>query len=251
VDPGHVVQKVRDLVLIRGTGGQVAVVACDSAGGIGPKDLDVVRVPGYVLGRFTSRVALMEVLASGAVPAVLVSTLCAEPDPVGLDVTRGIIDELQASGLQDRVTITGSAEKNIATRQTGLGITVIGFAGSDELRLGASARDDEVLCVGVPKVGTEVRLEDTELADTASLTRLLGVIGVHEVVPAGSRGILHEAGELARHSGLSFRAAASPAVDVRKSAGPATCLVVSAVPGLRVALASMLSKPVFHVGWLR
>ena len=53
----------------------VMVVGCDAAGGIGPKPLDKVKVSGYTLGRFTARVALMEVLAVGASPICLVNTL--------------------------------------------------------------------------------------------------------------------------------------------------------------------------------
>ncbi|HHY18163.1 MAG TPA: alpha-ribazole-5-phosphate synthase, partial [Firmicutes bacterium] len=54
--------KYRDLTLVSLTEDCVLVIACDSAGGIGPKELDSVKVPGYVLGRFTARVALMELL---------------------------------------------------------------------------------------------------------------------------------------------------------------------------------------------
>ena len=251
------VQRVRDLVVVWlsendvNSENDVIVVGCDSAGGIGPKERDVVRVPAYVLGRFTSRVALMEVLASGATPSVLVSTLCVEPEPAGVEITRGIMDELSAAGLGEEVTVTGSSEKNIPTCQTGLGITVIGFASGADLRLGSSRRHDELFCVGVPKVGAEVSLSDPEIADIATLRSLLAAGGVHEVVPAGSRGILHEAQEIAVLAGLSLELRDSPGVSLRKSAGPATCLIVSAGPGSCSVLVSALAKPVFHLGWLR
>ncbi len=59
--------KYRDLTLVTLDEGRVLVVACDSAGGIGPKELDSVKVPGYVLGRFTARVALIRCWPPGAI----------------------------------------------------------------------------------------------------------------------------------------------------------------------------------------
>ena len=159
------VEKVRDLTLLRLPGDLVLVIACDSAGGIGPKERDVVKVPGYVLGRFTARVALMEVLASGALPAVVVSTLSVEPEPVGREIMAGVEEEARESGLDPRRAVTGSSEKNTPTCQTGLGITAIGMAREDELRFGRSVRGDAVMCVGVPKVGDQVRLGDPDIAD--------------------------------------------------------------------------------------
>lgn len=243
-------RRVRDLLILQ-VGGPLLVIGCDSCGGVGPKERDVVRVPSYIVGRFTSRVALMEVMASGASPVCLVDTLCCEPDPAGAEVLRGIEDELAAAGLAGRVEVTGSSEKNIPVVQTGVGVTVIGVAAGGGLRLGTSERGDEVVCAGASKVGSEISLDDREIADIPALSRLMGAREAHEVVPAGSRGILHEARELAASSGLSFVAVEPPPVDLLKSAGPATCLVATVEPGASKRLADALNKPVFHVGWLR
>lgn len=245
------VQRVRDLLVIHGMGDKLTVVGCDSCGGIGPKELDTVNVPAYFTGRFTSRVALMEVIASGAAPVALVSNLCCEPDPTGNEVTRGMMDELAESGLLSKVTVTGSSEKNVQCLQTGLGITVIGFATRDAVRFGRSVKDDEIVCVGLPKVGQEVRLDDPEIADIPTLRRVLDMEGVHEVVPCGSRGVLHEVEEIAAACGLEAELREQTYLDLRKSAGPATCLVASVEPGLSSCLDVMLQRPVFHVGWLR
>lgn len=235
MESGSRAQRVRDLLIIRAAGGAggfsgpgdiggvagagstLVVIGCDSCGGIGPKDLDVVRVPAYIVGRFTSRVAVMEVLASGAKPVALVSTLCCEPDPTGVEVDRGIADELAEAGLDGDVTVTGSTEKNVAVAQTGLGVTVIGFAARESLRFGRSIRGDEIVCVGVPKVGHEVRLDDPEIADIPALRRLLGLDSIHEVIPAGSRGVLHEAQELAVSGGLALELRERPGLEDRKS----------------------------------
>ncbi len=244
-------RKIRDVLILPISAGKTLVIGCDSSGGIGPKQRDAVRVPAYVVGRFTSRVALMEVMTSGAIPAALVDTLCAEPDPVGIEVGRGIADELAEVGLTGLVEVTGSSEKNVPTEQTGVGITVIGVVRPSDLRYGRSTPGDEVICIGIPKVGWEVRLDDPDITDLPLLKRLLALPGVHEVAPGGSRGIIHEARELAALGRFEVEIGESPGVDLCKSAGPATCLVASVEPGVSNVIASTLAKPVFHVGWLR
>ncbi len=244
-------QKIRDLLVISGPGDTVMVIGCDACGGVGPKELDAVNVPAYITGRFTSRVALMEVLASGAAPVALVSNLCCEPDPTGIEITRGLTDELTESGLLDDVAITGSSEKNIPCSQTALGVTVIGLARRGDLRFGRSSKGDEIVCIGFPKVGSEVRLGDPDIADVTLLKRVLELEGVHEVVPCGSRGVLHEVSEIAAATGLEVQLCEQACIDVRKTAGPGTCLVASVESSLSSRLDALLRKPVVQVGWLR
>ena len=85
------VRKVRDLLLLELTPEMEMVIACDSDGGIGPKEKDLVQVPGEVLGHFAARVPLMEILASGAVPALVVNTLAVEMEPTGSTIISGMI----------------------------------------------------------------------------------------------------------------------------------------------------------------
>ncbi|NPV53968.1 MAG: hypothetical protein HPY71_10645 [Firmicutes bacterium] len=235
------VEKCRDVTIIKMRDGSTLVIACDSLGGIGPKAGDAVKVPGYVVGRFTARVPLMEVMATGATPVLLVDTLSVEMDPLGLEILRGIRDEVAAAGLEGALEITGSTEENIATVQTALGVTVIGSApNAGELRIGTSKPRDVVVCIGMPKVGCEVRLGDPELADPGLIRQLLQLDYIHDILPVGSRGIEYEANVMAGTAGLGFRLlgrllgrAPAPAmghpqpIDLKKSAGPATCLLVS------------------------
>ncbi len=244
-------ERVRDLLIYPVAPDRAIVVGCDALGAIGAKERDMVHVPAYIVGRYTARVALMEVMASGAVPAILVNTLCAEPDPTGFEVSRGISDELAEAGLSGQVAITGSSEKNMPTEQTGLGITVIGLASPGELRFGRSARGDHVVCVGIPKVGTEVHFGDPETVDISTVGLLLGLDGVREIVPAGSMGVLHEAKELAVFAGLRLEQTEGCGVDPLKTAGPATCLVASVEPSASATLGEALRKPVFQLGILR
>ncbi|HEX3015590.1 MAG TPA: AIR synthase related protein [Desulfobacteria bacterium] len=127
--------RYRDLTIIDVAEGKNIVIACDSSGAIGPKQNDIIKVPGYILGRFSARVALMEVLAAGAWPVCVVNTLCVEPSPAGEEISQGVADEIRVLGIDPSQVLTGSTEKNIPTTQSGIGITVVGVAHSPELRI--------------------------------------------------------------------------------------------------------------------
>lgn len=77
-------------------------------------------------------------------------------------------------------------------------------------------------------MGAEVTLEDPLLADGALVRELLACPGVHNVIPVGSRGMRGEAEHFAGALGLAVHWEKDLPVDITKSAGPATCLLVSA-----------------------
>jgi len=228
------------------------VVGCDSSGGIGPKPLDRVKVDGYTLGRFTARVALMEVLSTGAKPICLVNTLCVEPKPTGFKIVQGIRDEARRAGLNSDSAFTGSSEKNIPVRQTGLGVTVIGIAARRKLKIGSSRRTDIVVSLGIPLVGRDVLLgeEKGQLADTRDVLKLLNLRFVHEVIPTGSKGILHEAQTIAEESHLRLEIVDRVDLDLWKSAGPATVILATLPEPKLPKLRRKTRKPINIIGRL-
>ncbi|HHW03964.1 MAG TPA: alpha-ribazole kinase [Thermoanaerobacterales bacterium] len=234
----------RDVGLIKLAGDLCMVVACDSAGGIGEKQLDAVKVPSYVLGRFTLRVALMEVLSVGADPCAVTAAICSEPSPTGEGVISGIKDELKSVKMDLPIVI--STEKNIPTCQTGLGVTVIGTVHEKSLRMNNTQKGDRIYCIGIPKVGNEVRLEDPEIADSMLVKELLNQPLIHDIIPVGSGGIKREAEVLASHLGLSVKWRDDLAVDIMKSGGPNTCVIATGPEELHLSCA----KPVSLVGML-
>lgn len=216
------------------------LVACDASGGIGSKAMDRVQVPGYVLGRFTARVALMEVMAGGGRPVALVNTCCVEPEPTGREIMRGVLDEAALAGLGPNA-VTGSFEKNVATVQTGLGVTALALSAGP---FRSAAAGDLVVAVGRPKVGQEVSLDDPEIVDLPTVARLAHDPAVHEVLPVGSRGIAAETRDLAITAGLSLELLApEPGWDLQKSAGPGTCCLVAVEPSALLGLALTLAQP--------
>jgi selenophosphate synthetase-related protein len=246
--PG-LIKTARDVRLLR-LGKEIVVVSCDSCGGIGPKPLDRVRVSAYTVGRFTARVALMEALSVGAEPLCLANTLAVEPIPTGIQIIKGIRDEVKHARLDSQIVMTYSTEKNIRVRQTGLGVTVLGAATSKSLRVGRCMSGDAIVAIGLPHVGKEVvpAEKKRKIADTRDVRILMSSHLVNEIIPVGSQGILHEAQIIAEDSNLQFTIRPHLDVDMRKSAGPATA-ILCACPDLRVrALSALVEKPVHIVG---
>jgi hypothetical protein len=202
------------------------VLACDSCGGIGNKAGDVMKLAPYFVGKFTIRVALLEVMASGARPIIISDGLCCEMAPTGEDILRGIADEINICGLKD-VMLTGSTEENFPTSMTGVGLSVLGLAEESELRFGNGRSGDIAVLAGMPAMGPEVDLSDNSCYE--NLARLLACRDVIEIVPVGSKGILYEANLLARLHALSFEPA-SCGVNLSASAGPATCVIAMCRP---------------------
>jgi hypothetical protein len=246
------VRKIRDLSLAPLLPGLSLVVACDSDGGIGPKEHDHVKVTAYHIGRFGTRVPLMEFLSAGAEPLLVVDTLSVEMDPTGREIIQGVADEAAAAGLDPSSMITGSTEDNVPTTATGIGVTVIGLARDADLRPGRARAGDLVVCVGTPKSGPEdiITLEDGDIMDLPSIRVLTGLSYVGDILPVGSHGVGYEANEMARLAGLTFVPDPDPRIRLTKSGGPGTCALVSLAPEHRNSLLADAPRPCYLVGRL-
>ena len=168
----------RDILLFQLPNRQVLVIGCDSAGGIGPKLLDKLKVSGYILGKFTARAALMEVLAVGASPLCVVDALGVEPYPLGKEILEGIREEAKLAGLDPELAVTGSTEKNIVVEQTGIGVTVIGTCQKDQLKIGTSQPDDIVVSHRLTqrrRPSAYRRETESQIAETTDLLKLLNL----------------------------------------------------------------------------
>lgn len=247
-----VIKTRRDVRLFRLDRRRIMVVSSDSAGGIGPKPLDRVRVNGHTVGRFTARVALMEALSVGADPICLANTLTVEPRPTGVQIIRGIRDELRYAGLDSRIVMTQSTEKNVSVSQTGVGVTVVGMATARSLKVGRCRLGDAIIAIGLPHVGGEVLRGEKKrkIADTRDVCNLLSLPFVHEIIPVGSQGILHEAHTIAQDSNLRFTLGRCLKLDVRKSAGPATVALCACRRSYLRELSRSIEKPVNLTGTL-
>lgn len=242
-----VVRRLRD-VLYWIDGDSAYVLASDSNAGIGERPDDALRQPPTETGYSAAKVALMEVLATGATPFVLTNALGGPRDEYGEQVIAGIqmaIDEVDAD-----VVLTGSDETNVPTRQTAVGVTVVGRALVASLRLGRARTGDVVVCVGAPKDGLVVPYAegDRDVANLRDLQNVAGLASVSEILPVGSRGVAYEAALLARGAGGSVRLAAATSIDPTASAGSSTCFLVSLHPDRVGDVAAVVRPPVVVVG---
>ena len=219
------IRKVRDLTLVSLGNGQELVIACDSCGGIGLKPGDTLQVAPAVTGKFTARVVILEVMCTGAKVICLTNAVCNEMEPTGRELLTGVNEELKAAGI-DSIALTGSTEENFPTVSTAVGITAIGIVDHTTIRVNTCKKDAWVIAVGMPKVGQEVLTG--ELPGYGLIRELLECPGVYEIVPVGSKGILYEARELARNNQLSLTLNQKINVDIAKSAGPCTTMLVAA-----------------------
>lgn len=222
------------------------VVACDSCGAVGDKDLDILKVPPQLVGRLTARVSLMEVLCTGALPRIMTVAVSSESDPTGNGILQGVRAELESAGFKD-LPLAISTEKNFIPRQTGLGIGLTGTCREQDLRIAGSKSGDLVYCLGLPKVGEEVAATpDAQSLQTIHIRNLPAHPGIHDIVPVGSRGILAEADQLAHHTRNRFLPDVPSLIDLNKSAGPATCAIFTCAPGVSPGI--LFQLPLTRVG---
>lgn len=236
----------RDLSIIQ-LPDSLLITACDSSGGVGEKPGDELCVPAKYVARFASRVCLFELLSCGAQIIGLSNTIACEMEPTGQALIQGINEELACAGIKD-LLINGSTEENFKTTMTGFGIFVTGLATS--LRITPSWPDDLIICIGKPKYGAALVLEDDpEIASYDDLDQLIKNPAVKEIVPCGSKGILSEAKHLAAIHKLTFKEKPND-LNLLASSGPATTVIASIKPSILADLQALLPNKLTVVGYL-
>ena len=239
-----------DVCILKVPTGHAIVVGSTSSGAVGPKSMDEVKVEGRVLGKFLARVALMDVAATGAYPLLLSVTLGVEKEPTGREILEGIRREAAVLGLEPNQVLMENTEENFETVQTGAGLTVVGFANEEELRLGKTRPGDLLVAVGKPKVGDEVIPAEAkgEIADLKNVMMLSQKKFIHDIVPVGTFGIAYEARMMAYAVGRQLKLKEETIIDLEKSAGPATVVLVTLDSEKLEDLTLLLRKPTTIVG---
>jgi selenophosphate synthetase-related protein len=239
-----------DVSILKVPTGHAIVAGSTSSGAVGPKIMDKVKVDGRVLGKFLARVALMDVIATGAFPLLLSVTLGVEKEPTGNEILEGIRREARSLGLDPNQVLMENTEDNFETVQTGAGLTVVGFANEDELRIGKTSPGDIIVAVGKPKVGDEVILAEAkgEIADLKNVTQLSQKKYVHDIAAVGTFGIADEARMMAFGVGRQLKLVEVQGLDLNKSAGPATVVLATVDRERLEDLMSLISKPINVVG---
>ncbi|MBM7557135.1 AIR synthase related protein [Halanaerobacter jeridensis] len=237
----------RDISIISLNTDQFLVIACDSLGGIGQKSQDEIKVTNKLVGKLTTRVALLEVLASGANPITVINTLSVELNPTGEEIITGIKEELKKLDMSN--LLNGSSEENIATVQTGVGITVIGRVDRNRIKLFSSKPNDLVVSIGIPKVGKEVLESQDEIVDLDLILKLLEVDYINEIIPVGSKGMLYEANLIADSNQLNLHLLDTN-LNLEQSAGPATVILLTLEERNLNRLKKIVNQPLNVIGRL-
>lgn len=218
------VRTVRDLLVIDEPGS--IVLACDSVGGIGPKEHDSFPAAAWTTAHFATRVPLLEVICAGAQPLAVINALCIAADETG----REMIDAVRALAAEAGVpahAVSGSTEDNVHTTATGIGVTVLGqLTAATERR---SRADDVVLCAGLPRSAPQHTLHPGH-PDVVPIREVQAAVATglaHDALPVGSKGLIWEVQQLAETSDLAVRWDPDSPVDAHASAGPSSCVLLS------------------------
>lgn len=209
-------------VLLTPNDNTVLVTAVDSCGGIGMLTQDILKTSPQIVGSYTARVSLMEVLCTGAKP--LFATLAVSNAP---DYAQQILQGVQ-SVIGSELPCAISTEKNMSTCMTGVGISITGSCKKNDLKLGLATHGDLLYCLGTPLVGAETLAPDAMMISAQMIEALLRNQYVHTLIPVGSHGVLSEAQLLAKESALTASMHEHCSLDLIKSAGPSSCAVFAA-----------------------
>lgn len=244
------IKRIRDLSLLHLYKDIFLVCACDSNASNGEKPNDIHPNSYEETAVSVLKVPLMEVLASGAFPFLIVDNLCVEMKPSGEKIINAMKAELERCGLLDRVAFTGSTEDNMETFQTGIGVTVAGLLDQRESRLGKTQDGDVVACIGIPQSGITIRYseKDESICDLKTMMEIRECEFIHEILPIGSKGAEYEAGQLADTAGLAFEKETDCAIDLKESGGSSTAVLASLREDDVEKLKELINKPINIIG---
>ncbi|HNZ82926.1 MAG TPA: selenophosphate synthase [Sedimentibacter sp.] len=240
------IRQIRDITIIDYDHKSYLGIACDSCGGIGYKEHDLVKASPQLTAYHTGKVVLAELMSMGFTPFILADGLAVEMNNTGRQLIEGFNEVL--SKLSFNVHLTGSTEENIKTVQTSMGVTCIGFCSKDKLKFKKTKTGDICLLVGLPMVGNEVLQNPDKILDIDDFEKLYLCDYINEMLPIGSRGIECELNDLLKDNKLKFEYESSISIDLKKSGGPSTsCLVTLRMENLGI-IKGIIKKPINVIG---
>lgn len=220
------ISKFRDLSIIN-LGDKNLVVANDSSGSIGSKENDALKVDPEVVGFHAAQVALMEIIAYGAKPTLVINNLCVEMNPTGKRIIDGVVEAMETINMDTEQCLNGSTEENFVSTMTGIGITVLGVTDELQIPINKSTKRDLIVVLGLPLVGQEIiDAGENEVMNAALLGKVRALPYIKEILPVGSTGIRNELKNIERDAksrALIFKTD----LDLEKSSGPSTSVLVS------------------------
>ncbi len=219
------IRQVRDLTVIDFDGNRYLGIACDSCGGIGLKEHDVVKASPQLTAYQTGKVVLAELMSMGFTPMILADGLAVEMNDTGKQLIEGFNDVLSKLRTT-KVHLTGSTEENIRTVQTSMGVTGIGICDKNKLKYKKTSKGDICVLLGLPLVGNDVVNNPDKILDIDDFEQLYLCDHIKEMLPVGSRGTAAELDDLCMYNGFRFSFNDTISADLKTSGGPScSCLV--------------------------
>ncbi|WP_068677275.1 hypothetical protein [Oceanobacillus sp. Castelsardo] len=213
---------MRDALLIPFNEQEELVITTDNSGAIGLKEEDAVQVPYEIVSYYSFRVAVVETLASGAMPvSVVLQNFCG--NGAWENLITGIRRGLAELGMGN-VAITGSTESNFSLSQSAIGVTIIGKRPAlNQVKIKTSD-SYRVALIGLPLVGEKVIAQEDDVVPLSVVRDICKMRDV-QVWPVGSKGILHELKRMVP-SFDGGKMKDNIKLDLEKSGGPSTSILV-------------------------
>ncbi len=241
------IKQIRDLTIIDFDANRYIGIACDSCGGIGLKEQDVIKAPPQLTAYQTGKVVLAELMCMGFTPMIMADGLAVEMNNTGKQLIEGF-NEVLSKLKTIKVHLTGSTEENIKTVQTAMGITCIGICDKDKLKYMKTEKNNVCLLIGLPFVGSDVINNPDKILDIDDYEQLYLCNYINEMLPIGSRGISSELNDLCEYNNLKVKYEDILAVDLKKSGGP-SCSCIVTIEGKYVdIIKSLINKPIEVIG---
>ncbi|MDS9472307.1 alpha-ribazole-5-phosphate synthase [Sporosarcina pasteurii] len=200
------------------------IVTTDNSGGIGEKEQDIVSATDRLTAYYSARVTLLEQWAARAEPfTTLIHNFSGHAS--WAKYVQGVEDLFQEAGVPCP-QISGSTETNMELVQSAIAVTMIG---KREERV--SMPDGQWFTYGTPLVGEEVLANADEVASIRRIRQALDHQIINRVWPVGSQGILYEVRRVMNDDDLKVESE----LDIRKTAGPSTVVLVELPLEKRVA----------------
>ena len=241
------IKQIRDISLIEIDDNRYLGVACDSCGGIGEKEHDMVKASPVLVGEQTAKVVLAELLSMGFEPMLLSDGLSVEMEDTGRKIIEGFINTINQLKYS-KVHLTGSTEENIKTVQTSIGVTGIGIVNKDKLKYKKSSAGDLCVAIGLPFVCCDVIKNHDKVMNIADFEIISRLDYVNEIIPVGSKGARYEISELCRCNNLDIKLRENTVYNIEHSGGPSCSCILSIKEKDLALLKELIDKPIEILG---
>lgn len=241
------IKQVRDLTIIDFDENRYLGIACDSCGGIGLKEHDMVKATPQLTAYHTGKVVLAELMSMGFTPMILADGLAVEMNDTGKQLIEGF-NEVLSKLKTTKVHLTGSTEENIKTVQTSMGVTCIGVCDKDKLKYKKTMENDVCILIGLPLVGNDVVNNPDKVLDIDDFEKLYLCEYIKEMLPVGSRGTAAELDDLCKYNNLKFEYKETISVDLKHSGGPSCSCLVTVDEKYVDIIGSLVNRPMEVLG---